>query len=422
MGRYGLLGEKLGHSYSKLIHESFGGYEYDMFPMPPEAVEGFMRAREFSAINVTIPYKEKVMPFLDTISDNARGIGSVNTVVKDASGALHGYNTDKYGFMQLTYRSGIEIQGRKCLILGSGGSSKMVRVALREMGAREVRVISRSGEDNYTNLDRHADAQIIVNTTPVGMYPNNGVSPIDLAMFPRCEGVLDIIYNPAKTALLLEAERRGLRCANGLHMLVAQAKLASELFRDVKLDDAVIDDVRARIERDTHNIVLIGMPGSGKTTLGRLLAARMGRRFIDTDEMIPELSGGRQAGEVIRAQGENEFRCIETEALSQACKQSGCVIATGGGVVTQMRNADIMRQNSVVFFIDRPLDMLEVGNGRPLSATRAQTAALYAMRRPLYEGMCDVRVENIDLDSALDGIMGAFDAHFGRTCFKEGKV
>ena len=198
------------------------------------------------------------MPYLDTISDNARAIGSVNTIVKDETGALHGYNTDKYGFIQLVKRSGIDISGRKCIVLGSGGSSKTVRVALKELGAREVRIISRSGEDNYTNLDvlRNADAQVIVNTTPVGMFPNTGVAPVSLDMFPQCEGVLDLIYNPAKTALLLDAERRGIRCANGLHMLVAQAKLASELFRSgTKLDDSVIDDVRASIERQTHNIV-----------------------------------------------------------------------------------------------------------------------------------------------------------------------
>ena len=252
-----MLGEKLGHSYSKLIHESFGGYEYDLMPTPRDQVPDFMRKKDFRAINVTIPYKETVMPYLDTISDNAHAIGSVNTIVKDETGALHGYNTDKYGFIQLVKRSGIDISGRKCIVLGSGGSSKTVRVALKELGAREVRIISRSGEDNYTNLDRNADAQVIVNTTPVGMFPNTGVAPVSLDMFPQCEGVLDLIYNPAKTALLLDAARRGIRCANGLHMLVAQAKLASELFRGTKLDDSVIDDVRASIERqradDGHN-------------------------------------------------------------------------------------------------------------------------------------------------------------------------
>lgn len=408
-----MLGEKLGHSYSKLIHESFGGYEYDLMPTPRDQVPDFMRKKDFRAINVTIPYKETVMPYLDTISDNARAIGSVNTIVKDETGALHGYNTDKYGFIQLVKRSGIDISGRKCIVLGSGGSSKTVRVALKELGAREVRIISRSGEDNYTNLDRNADAQVIVNTTPVGMFPNTGAAPVALEMFPQCEGVLDLIYNPAKTALLLDAERRGIRCANGLHMLVAQAKLASELFRGTKLDDSVIDDVRADIERQTHNIVLIGMPGSGKTTIGKCVAGRLGRRLLDTDAMIPGFSDGMSASEIIQARGEAAFRAIETRAVCEAGKQSGCVIATGGGVVTQPANTDPLRQNSVIFFIDRPLNSLELGNDRPLSATREQNVRLYEQRLPLYEALCDYRIENVDLSKAISDVVSAFNAHFG---------
>lgn len=413
MEKYGLLGEKLGHSYSKLIHESFGGYEYEMMPTPRDQVPEFMRNKDFRAINVTIPYKETVMPYLDTISDNALEIGSVNTIVKDESGALHGYNTDKYGFIQLVKRSGIEIAGRKCLVLGSGGSSKTVRVALRELGARDVRIISRSGEDNYTNLERNADAQIIVNTTPVGMFPNTGVAPVSLGMFPQCEGVLDLIYNPAKTALLLDAEKRGIRCANGLHMLVAQAKLASELFRGTNLDDAIIDSVRAKIERQTHNIVLIGMPGSGKTTIGKCVAGRLGRKLLDTDAIIPTIADGMSASEIIRTRGEQEFRAIETRAVCEAGKQSGCIIATGGGVVTQSVNDDLLRQNSVIFFIDRPLELLELGNDRPLSATREQNLRLYSQRLPLYEKLCDYRIENIDLNKAIGDVINAFNAHFG---------
>lgn len=410
--RYGLLGEKLGHSYSALIHDLFGGYKYELYPMPREEVPEFIRRREFRAINVTIPYKELVMPYLDTISDTARAIGSVNTIVKDAGGALHGYNTDKYGFEQLIKRSGIQICGRKCLVLGSGGSSKTVRVVLREQGAREVRIISRSGEDNYLNLNRHADAQVIVNTTPVGMFPNTGVAPIDVNMFPQLEGVLDLIYNPARTQLLLDAERRGIRSANGLHMLVAQAKLASELFRSVSLDEGIIDRVRARIERDTHNIVLVGMPGSGKTTLGENLARKLGRKLIDTDESVCAMTGGRDAACIIRTEGEAAFRSIETRAVRESGMQSGCVIATGGGVVTQSANRDPLRQNSVVFFVDRPLELLEISDTRPLSMTRAQNEALYAIRRPLYEDICDYAVKNLDAGVTVDEILRKFNAHF----------
>lgn len=412
MEKYGLLGEKLGHSYSKLIHELFGGYEYELMPTPRDKVSNFMRAKDFRAINVTIPYKETVMPYLDTISDNALAIGSVNTIVKDKEGLLHGYNTDKYGFTQLVKRSGIDVSERKCLVLGSGGSSKTVCTALKELGASEVRIISRSGKDNYANLCRHADARIIVNTTPVGMYPNTGVPPLKLEGFPMCEGVLDLIYNPGKTALLLDAEKRGIRCANGLHMLVAQAKLASELFRDVKLDDSIIDTVRRQIERDTHNIVLIGMPGSGKTTIGQYVANRLDRRLIDTDSIIPNLTGGMSAGDVIRTSGEKEFRKIETQAICEAGKQSGCVIATGGGVVTQTANTDPLRQNSVIFFIDRPLDELELGNDRPLSSTREQTKRLYEQRLPLYKALCDYSVDNIDLDKVVLDVIEKYNVHF----------
>ena len=226
--------------------------------------------------------------------------------------------------------------------------------------------------------------------------------------------MLDLIYNPAKPALLLDAERRGIRCANGLHMLVAQAKLASELFRGgTKLDDSIIDAVRADIERQTHNIVLIGMPGSGKTTIGKCVAGRLGRRLLDTDAMIPGISGGISAGDIIRTRGEKEFRAIETQAICEAGKQSGCVIATGGGVVTQPANTDPLRQNSVIFFIDRPLNSLELGNDRPLSATREQNARLYEQRLPLYEALCYYRIENVDLSKAISDVVSAFNAHFG---------
>ena len=398
--RYGLLGEKLGHSFSPEIHRELGGYGYTLMEVRPEDLPSFFAERDFDAINVTIPYKETVLPWMDSVSEAAGKIGCVNTVVKDASGALHGFNTDYYGFTQMVRKSRITVSGRKCLVLGSGGASKTVRTVLRDLGASEIVTISRNGPDNYENIARHADARVIVNATPVGMYPRNGVSPVDLACFPALEGVLDLIYNPARTALLLAAEERGIPHLNGLYMLVAQAKQASELFRDIRIDDGEIDRIAALISNETADIVLIGMPGSGKTTVGRLLAEREKRPFMDTDSLIEERTGCT-CGEYLRAHGEDAFRRLETEALRQACMHTGCVIATGGGVVTRPENRDIMRQNGVIFHLERPLEMLSDSGDRPLSATPEKLAALLKVRAPLYEAMRDYVIRNLDMEETV---------------------
>ena len=397
--RYGLLGEKLGHSFSPQIHRELGGYDYALMEVAREALPAFFAARDFSAINVTIPYKQAVLPWLNSVSEAAQRIGAVNTIVKAADGGLHGYNTDYYGFTMMARRSGVPISGRKCLVLGSGGASKTVCVCLADMGAAEVTVISRSGPDNYENISRHADAQIIVNATPVGMYPNNGQSPVDLNGFPHLEGVLDLIYNPARTALLLQAEALGIPHLNGLYMLAAQAKQASELFRGTRIADSEIDRITALIAAQTANIVLIGMPGSGKTTVGSLLAAQMGRPFLDTDRMI-EAQAGASCGDYLRSHGEDAFRKLETEVLRQACKRSGCVIATGGGVVTRPENRDIMRQNGKIFHLMRPLSALSQEGDRPLSATPEKLRALWEARAPLYAGMRDAAIQNDGIKSA----------------------
>ncbi|MBP5662439.1 MAG: shikimate kinase, partial [Clostridia bacterium] len=269
---FGLLGGRLAHSLSPQIHEMLCGYAYDLFELPEEQVAPFLEKREFDAINVTIPYKKNVMPFCTRLSDQAKRIGSVNTIRKEADGTLSGFNTDYFGFSYLLRRAGIEPEGKKALILGSGGSSVTVNAVLRDAGAREVRVISRTGEDNYQNLSRHADADIIVNTTPVGMFPQNGETPLSLDIFEHLEAVADIVYNPLKTALLLDAEARGLRCENGLSMLVAQAKAAAEIFLQTPISDTEIERVLDVLTRQTQNIVLIGMPGCGKSTA----AARLG--------------------------------------------------------------------------------------------------------------------------------------------------
>ena len=404
MRGYGLLGEKLGHSFSPQIHRALGGYDYRLLEVAPEDLPGFMERRDFTAINVTIPYKQAVLPWMDTVSETARRIGCVNTVVQDSQGRLHGYNTDASGFLWMVNRSGIRIGGKKCLVLGSGGASKTVCACLRDLAAREVTVISRHGADNYENIARHADAQVIVNATPVGMYPQNGQSPVELSLFPQLEGVLDLIYNPARTALLLQAEKRGIPCLNGLWMLVAQAKRASELFLNATLDDGEISRITRLIASQTANIVLIGMPGCGKTTVGRLLASMTGRRFADTDGLIEE-AAGCSCGDLLRARGEAAFRALETEALSRVCRESGLVIATGGGAVTRPENRDILRQNGVVFHLERPLDALSTAGDRPLSASPERLKQLWLERAPMYAAFRDAAVANADAQTAAREIL-----------------
>lgn len=386
----GLLGRKLGHSYSPQIHGLLGDYSYELFEKEPEELASFLRDGDFSGINVTIPYKKDVIPYLDALSPAARNIGSVNTIIRRADGSLFGHNSDYFGFVSLVRHSGIAVDGKKVLVLGSGGTSNMVVTALRDLGAAPV-VISRSGENNYDNLHLHADASVIVNATPVGMYPNTGVSPIDLNRFPKLEGVLDVIYNPAKTKLLLDAESLGIPHENGLWMLVAQAKEASEYFTGKKLPDSCIEKIHGILSRQMKNIVLIGMPGCGKSTIGNLLAEKLGRKFVDADAEIVQMAG-KPIPEIFAQDGEEVFRKWETTALENLGKQSGLVIATGGGCVTRERNYPVLHQNGSIFWLERDLSLLPT-DGRPLSQA-SRLEEMYAHRRPMYEAFADIRVEN----------------------------
>lgn len=398
----GLLGRKLGHSYSPQIHSYLGDYSYQLFEKEPEEVGTFLRHGDFSAINVTIPYKKDVMAYLDELSPTARKMGSVNTIVRRRDGTLFGHNTDYFGFTSLVRRSGIAVAGKKVLVLGSGGTSNTAVKALTDLGAA-VTVISRSGPDNYENLHRHSDAQVIVNTTPVGMYPGNGLSPVELTQFPRLEGVLDVIYNPAKTQLLLDAEQLGLPHANGLWMLVAQAKESAEYFTGQALDDGIIETIHRKLSLQMQNLVLIGMPGCGKSTVAQALADRLGRSFVDADEQIALLAG-MSIPDIFAKLGEGEFRRLETQVLAQLGKGSCQVIATGGGCVTQSRNAPLLRQNGILIWLQRNLDSLPT-EGRPLSmASNLQT--MFAQRRPLYEAFADVSVENCGtVEDAVQAIL-----------------
>lgn len=400
----GLIGHKLSHSFSPQIHAELADYSYTLFELEPDEVGTFLQNGKFDATNVTIPYKKTVMPFLSEITEEAQKIGSVNTITRTEKG-LKGDNTDYFGFSYMLKKSGIEVKNKKCLVLGSGGASVTVCAVLKDMGA-EVIVISRSGENNYENLDRHKDARVIVNTTPVGMYPNTGVSPVDLTVFPALEGVLDLIYNPARTQLLLDAQKLNIPCINGLAMLTAQAKKACELFLNTQIADSEIDRITAKIAADSENIILIGMPGCGKSTAGKALAALTGRQFADTDEVIVQ-KAGMPIPDIFAKYGEAHFRKLEHEAVCECAKKSGLVLATGGGVIKTEKNYDALHQNGKVVWLQRDINLLAT-DGRPLSQ-QSGVLKLYEERKPLYEAFCDAVVQcNEDASITAKSILAAF--------------
>ena len=385
----GLLGRTLGHSYSPQIHSMLGDYSYQLFEKEPEEVESFLKSGRFDGLNVTIPYKQTVIPFLDELSPVAQALGAVNTIVR-RDGKLIGHNTDYFGFQELVRASGLDMEEKKVLVLGTGGASKPVTAVLRGLGARVVS-ISRSGEDNYDNLSRHADASVIVNTTPVGMYPKNGTAPLSLDGFPSLEGVLDIIFNPARTQLMLEAESRGLTALGGLRMLVAQAKESSEWFTGTAMPQSRIEEIFQTLTCQMENIIFIGMPGCGKSTVAGLLGNALGRTVVDADDKIAALAG-KSIPEIFARDGEEGFRRLETQVLSELGKQSGLVIATGGGCVTRKENYPLLHQNGKLFWLRRDLERLPT-DGRPLSQKQSLDA-MYAVREPLYSAFADHIIDN----------------------------
>jgi len=394
--KYGLIGKTLAHSYSKAIHGFLGNCEYELMELPPDAVDGFLRKAGFKGINVTIPYKETVMPYC-VLDDAARKIGCVNTIV-NKDGKLRGYNTDYFGFSYMAKNAGIDFGGKKVLILGSGGTSKTAACVTREQGAREVVIVSRGGKDNYENIGCHADTDVLVNTTPVGMFPNNGQSPVSLDRFANLSAVLDVVYNPLRTRLVLDAQERGITTANGLVMLVAQALCAHNLFFGVEPDDcateALIADVLSKTEKLFLNVVLIGMPGCGKTSIGRKLAEFLEMDFVDTDLMI-EANTGRKVPDIIREDGEPFFRKLESDVVSQVAAKTHQVIATGGGSVLAKENRDALLQNGKIVFLERELENLTT-KGRPLSVDLPALQAMYERRRPIYESLCHCKVKTAD--------------------------
>lgn len=393
--KYGLIGEHLTHSYSCEIHAQIADYEYELHELAPSELGGFLTKREFNAINVTIPYKQDVIPYLDGISDTAKRIGAVNTIV-NRGGKLYGDNTDFAGMLALAKHIGVDMKGKKVLILGTGGASKTGHALAEYMGAESVYYVSRSGKNGSITYEQavseHSDAQVIINATPVGMFPKQGGRPIDISAFPKLEGVLDAIYNPLRTNLILDAQERGIPAEGGLYMLSAQAVHAAAVFQDIPLDESLVDKAFKSVKNDKQNIVLIGMPSSGKTTVGRILAEKCGKELADTDEYIVKKIG-MPIADFFAKHGEAEFRKIEKETVAGLASTGGKIIATGGGAVLDAENVCALKQNGVLVFLDRRPENLIATDDRPLSSRRSALEKLYAERYDIYCAAAEVHID-----------------------------
>lgn len=410
--RYGLIGEKLGHSFSKDIHERIADYTFDLIPLNKEEFKTFMEKKEFTALNVTIPYKKDVIPYLDEMDEHAKAIGAVNTIVNH-DGKLKGYNTDFTGFLYMVKKHNVHMEGKKVLIIGNGGASAAIQAVVQHEQAGSmviVDVLPGNGAISYDEMfSSHLDAEIIINTSPIGMYPRIGNAPIDISMFHKCEAVLDVIYNPILTRLCFEAQEMDIKRVNGLEMLIAQAKQSVEFFLDKSIDDQIIDDIYQDMLRERCNIVLIGMPSAGKTTIGKMLEDRMQKEFIDLDDIIIE-KAGKSIPEIFEESGEAGFRAIETEAAIEVSKLNNKIIATGGGTIKHKVNMDYLRQNGITIFIDRDVDKLISSDpNRPLSKSTDALEKMHAERLPLYQKYAAyVAVNNSDIESTVTEIEEAY--------------
>ena len=393
--KYGLIGEKLRHSFSKVIHERLADYEYELCCIKPEELDNFMRNRDFTAINVTIPYKEAVIPYLYYISPEAERIGAVNTIV-NKDGRLYGYNTDIHGMTELARHAGISLEGKKVAVLGTGGTSKAAVECATRLDALGIVKVSRRASDEaitYGELySDYSDVEVIINTTPVGMYPNGGEAAIDVSRLPMLEGVIDAVYNPMRPRLVCDAMERGITAEGGLYMLVAQAVKAAEIFLDTEYPEGVTDKIFEDLARKKENIILVGMPSCGKSTVGKRIAEELGRQFVDTDDIIRRAEGC-EIPEIFEKHGETFFRECEMKAVRCAAIESGLVIATGGGAVLRRENVEAMRENGRIYFIDRPIDLLVPTSDRPLSQNREAIEQRFKERYPIYTACADVRID-----------------------------
>jgi shikimate dehydrogenase len=394
--QFGLIGEHLAHSFSKEIHSRLGQYPYDLLELAPDAVTAFMTARQFAGINVTIPYKQTVIPFLKDIDPVAKEIDAVNTVL-NKNGELYGYNTDFGGLTALIQKAGISLENKKVLILGTGGTSRTALAVAHSLGAKETYRVSRSkGKDVLTYgevMESHTDADILINTTPCGMFGNQQGMPIDPDLFPRLSGVVDAIYNPLRTLLVQKASEKGIPATGGLFMLVMQGVLASQLFLDVTYPQEITENIYRDIEISKENIVLTGMPSCGKSTVGKRLSETLNRPFIDTDAEI-EKKAGMTISDIFATQGEQAFRDLETAVIKEVAAETGVVIATGGGAVLRQENVRALRSNGKLFFLNRPLHLLIPTDDRPLAGSKQAIEKRFAERFSIY---CDTA------DSIIDG-------------------
>ena len=409
--KYGLIGERLGHSFSKEVHAMLSDYDYELKEIKREDLDGFMRRADFTAINVTIPYKEAVIPYLSYISEEAKAIGAVNTIV-NRDGKLYGYNTDFLGMTAEINKMHLDLKGKKTVILGTGGTSKTAYAVAKSLGASPILTVSRTKKDGVIDYEEllkdHLDAEIIINTTPVGMYPDNFSSPIMLEGFTKLEGLIDAIYNPIRTSIVVDALSRGVKAEGGLYMLVAQAVYASEIFLGVKHPVEKLNKIYNKIRRKKENIVLIGMPTCGKSTLSVIIGDELSRNVYDTDRMIV-VAEKKSIPDIFKEQGEAAFRNSETLAVASASAHNNAVIATGGGVILKDLNIRMLRQNGVIFFINRPLEKLLAAKDRPLSNDRERLAQLYKERYDIYRESADVIIDADDTPAGIaKKIIGAF--------------
>ena len=410
--QYGCIGEKLGHSYSVIIHDAIGAYDYELCEIEREKLDEFMEGHDFCGINVTIPYKQAVIPYLTEISDGAKRIGAVNTIV-NKYGKLYGYNTDHFGMTKLIERSKMNFKGAKVLILGTGGTSKTARIVASDLGAKEVIVVGRNeSEDNITYekmYKEHTNADFIINTTPCGMFPNTETSAIDIEKFSCLQGIADAVYNPLRTKLVSDALKKGINAVGGLYMLVAQAVRAYEFFTDNKATDDLIEKIFDKISADKENIVLTGMPASGKSSIGKFLSKELGREFVDTDMLIEEKTG-MTIPDIFEKYGEKFFRDTESEVIEETARNvRGAVISTGGGAVLREENIDRLKRNGKVYFIDRPLEKLVPTADRPLSSTKEDIERRYNERIGIYRATCDKAIENdAEINNASEAVIKDF--------------